>query len=158
MLELLLWAGRIVLLLLALAYLWAISGRAGGGELRNRGSGRRGGEGLASELAARIRLVQDNAVEGVTLAGDGQRVMVHQEVPLEEEVTLGRDPENSLVVGDRFTSGRHARLFRRDGGYWVEDLGSTNGTLLNGHRVSGARRLSAGDRITVGSCTFKFMG
>jgi pSer/pThr/pTyr-binding forkhead associated (FHA) protein len=73
------------------------------------------------------------------------------------EVTLGRNEENALVIGDRFTSGRHARLCEREGAYWVEDLGSRNGTLLNGRRIRGAERLWPGDRLTVGSCTFRFM-
>lgn len=151
-----LWVGRMVILALLVLYLWALAGRvrrSGAAEavmdapfLPGRG------------LPARLALVQDNAVEGVRLAGETVRVQLRQEVPLGEEVTLGRDPGNTVVVGDRFTSARHARVFRRDGAYWVEDLGSRNGTLLNGHRVSGAQRLLAGDRITVGSCTFKFMG
>lgn len=66
-----------------------------------------------------------------------------------DELVLGRDPEMPAHIDDRGISGRHARLFRKEMGFWVEDLGSTNGTFVNGVRT---RRmvLREGDRIQIG--------
>ncbi len=71
-------------------------------------------------------------------------------------VTLGRDPTNDLPVSDRFASGQHARIVIRNGGYWLEDLGSRNGTLVNGQRVTTATQLAPGDRLEVGDTVFRF--
>ncbi|HHW13785.1 MAG TPA: FHA domain-containing protein [Firmicutes bacterium] len=154
MTELLLWAGRVAVLVGLLAYLWAVAGRLA----RGVGSAAGVGSGSPPGGEARLELVQDYTVDGVRPGLAGERLALRQAVPVGDELTLGRDEDNALVIGDRYTSGRHARIFRQDGAFWLEDLGSKNGTLLNGHRVTGPRRLAAGDRITVGSCTFRFMG
>jgi pSer/pThr/pTyr-binding forkhead associated (FHA) protein len=54
------------------------------------------------------------------------------------------------LPADTFVSQVHARVFRQGDGYWVEDLGSTNGTLVNGRRVVGAVPVRRGDRVQVG--------
>lgn len=70
---------------------------------------------------------------------------------LGDELTIGRAPGCGLVLGaDNFVSARHARVFRQGQDYWVEDLGSTNGTLLNGRRLAAAAPLRKGDRLQVG--------
>jgi hypothetical protein len=69
----------------------------------------------------------------------------------DDTVVFGRGPEADAVLeGDEFASGRHARVFRRDGGVYVEDLGSTNGTFVNGQRLAAERRLRPGDVLVVG--------
>jgi hypothetical protein len=66
-------------------------------------------------------------------------------------VTVGRGGQNDLVLtGDEFASARHARIELRRDGAWVQDLESTNGTFVNGSRVTGAQRLDAGDVLRVG--------
>ncbi len=66
-------------------------------------------------------------------------------------LTIGRGGQNELVLdGDEFASARHARIEARRDGVWVQDLGSTNGTYVNGSRVEGAHRLAAGDVLRVG--------
>jgi FHA domain len=66
-------------------------------------------------------------------------------------VTVGRGGQNDLVLtGDEFASARHARIEVRGDGAWVQDLESTNGTYVNGARVAGAQRLTAGDVLRVG--------
>ncbi|MGH9296674.1 MAG: FHA domain-containing protein [Acidimicrobiales bacterium] len=72
---------------------------------------------------------------------------------LGEEVTLGRSPGCAVPLeDDTFTSSVHARVFHRGGEFWLEDLGSTNGTWLNEERVrDGPMRLQRGDRMKVGS-------
>jgi len=71
---------------------------------------------------------------------------------LGEEVTLGRSLGCAVSLeDDTFASSVHARVFRRNGELWLEDLGSTNGTWLNNERVTGLERLQRGDRVKVGS-------
>lgn len=71
---------------------------------------------------------------------------------LGEEVTMGRSPGCAVSLeDDTFTSSVHARVYRRNGELWLEDLGSTNGTWLNDELVSMPSRLQRGDRVKVGS-------
>jgi predicted component of type VI protein secretion system len=74
--------------------------------------------------------------------------MVHDLV--EEVVMIGRDVGNTVVIPDTEISRQHARLTRSPAGYVVEDLGSTNGTFVNGERISAARVLNPGDLIAFG--------
>jgi len=69
-----------------------------------------------------------------------------------EPVHVGRAPECDLVLRDSKVSRRHARLTARDGVLVLADLGSMNGTFVNGHRVSEVA-LGAGDRVVVGETT-----
>jgi pSer/pThr/pTyr-binding forkhead associated (FHA) protein len=65
-------------------------------------------------------------------------------------VLIGRAPESTLVLDDDFASARHARIFPQDGGWFVEDLGSTNGTFAGSARVTEPTRLEAGVPVRVG--------
>ena len=67
-----------------------------------------------------------------------------------EEMTLGRAAGCAISIDDPLISQLHARVFRRDGQFFVEDLGSTNGTFLNRKRVGGPIPLTQTDRISVG--------
>jgi hypothetical protein len=70
---------------------------------------------------------------------------------LSDELTVGRAAGCGVSLpDDSFVSQLHGRVFRRDGSLFVEDLGSTNGTWLNGGRVSGPTRMHDGDRLQVG--------
>ena len=70
---------------------------------------------------------------------------------LADELTLGRAVGCQITLDDdTFVSQLHARLFRRDGQLFVEDLGSTNGTFLNRKKVSSATPLKRGDHLQVG--------
>jgi hypothetical protein len=72
-------------------------------------------------------------------------------------VTVGRgDPNDIELHGDEFASARHARFEPRRDGVWVEDIGSTNGTFVNGIRLDRPRRLSQGDVIRVGETDLRF--
>jgi hypothetical protein len=67
------------------------------------------------------------------------------------ELVLGRTTGSDVALpGDSFVSSRHARVFRRGGEVWVEDLGSTNGTFVNSARISAPTVLRPGDRLQVG--------
>jgi pSer/pThr/pTyr-binding forkhead associated (FHA) protein len=70
-------------------------------------------------------------------------------------VTVGRAPDNDVVVGDPATSGRHGRIEVRGGAFWISDLGSTNGTLVNGEPVI-EKQLGHGDLIAIGQNTIRF--
>ncbi len=65
-------------------------------------------------------------------------------------VLLGRSPECTLVLTDDFASGRHARLVPTENGWTVEDLGSTNGTQLDGAPLGGPRPAQAGSLLKIG--------
>jgi hypothetical protein len=70
---------------------------------------------------------------------------------LTKEVNLiGRDVTNDVVIGDAEVSRQHARVTRTPGGYVLEDLGSTNGTFVNGERLTTPRVLNPGDLIALG--------
>lgn len=64
-----------------------------------------------------------------------------------EITTFGRDVANDIVLGDPEVSRQHARLTRTPGGYVLEDLGSTNGSFVNGERLSSPRVLNPGDLL-----------
>lgn len=68
----------------------------------------------------------------------------------DEVINLGRDITNNIVINDREVSRHHLRLMRGAEGYTIEDLGSTNGTFINGKRVTGATPLKNGDMIGLG--------
>lgn len=72
------------------------------------------------------------------------------------ELTIGRDPSNGIPLPtDTTVSRRHARLAPADGGYRVEDMGSSNGTFVNGARVTEAT-LRPGDEVSIGGTRFRF--
>ena len=73
----------------------------------------------------------------------------------EDQVVIGRASESDLVVADRFLSRKHARLTRRDGRLFVEDLGSRNGTLLNDQPVEGSQEVRPGDLIRVSGSSIR---
>lgn len=66
------------------------------------------------------------------------------------ELTIGRDINNEIVINDAEVSRRHCRLFLQGDGYSLEDLGSTNGTFVNEQRVTGQRALRSGETVRVG--------
>ncbi len=75
----------------------------------------------------------------------------------EEGATLGRLPENSICLTDGRLSRHHASVEFRDGGYWLKDLGSQNGTLVNDHALTEPHLLQAGDTIELGTTRLTVM-
>lgn len=71
---------------------------------------------------------------------------------MSESYTIGSSPHADISIeGDQYLSPRHARVFRADDGQvWIEDLGSTNGTFVNGMRVTTPTPISPGDVVRVG--------
>ena len=68
----------------------------------------------------------------------------------ESGTLIGRNPECALVLDDDFASGRHARIFEREGSWYVEDLGSTNGTFLGSERLTAPVAVEAGTVLRIG--------
>lgn len=134
MIDLALLAGRI--LLLALLYLFLFGAlRAGIGLVSGQRSRRAG--------AFTLTVAQGPAeLMGVTL-------------PVTGPVVIGRSPGADIVIGDDFVSGRHARVSPVGTDAVLEDLESTNGTLLNGTLVSAAQTLRPGDNIEIGAVRLK---
>jgi pSer/pThr/pTyr-binding forkhead associated (FHA) protein len=83
---------------------------------------------------------------------------LHHAIELDSSpVELGRALENEIQLEeDEFASSRHARLTPQRDGVWVEDTGSTNGTFVNGVRLTRARRLEPGDVIRIGESDFRY--
>ena len=71
--------------------------------------------------------------------------------------SIGRSAASDIVLkSDDYVSGQHARLTRHGGLLYVEDIDSTNGTYINGRKAVGATPLRSGDRVRVGSTTFRY--
>jgi pSer/pThr/pTyr-binding forkhead associated (FHA) protein len=74
------------------------------------------------------------------------------------EALIGRAPSAAVRLGDPTVSRLHARIERRDGQTYVEDLGSRNGTLVNGKPISREAPLQPGDRVRIGSADIVLVG
>ncbi|HEU5277407.1 MAG TPA: FHA domain-containing protein [Gaiellaceae bacterium] len=73
------------------------------------------------------------------------------------QLTIGRGSQNDIAITtDEYASARHARFEPRQDGVWVQDLGSTNGTFLNGTRLDRPRRLARGDVVRVGETDLRY--
>jgi len=88
--------------------------------------------------APRVLLVTDGALKGTTVNLG------------EQQITLGRANDATLVLNDDYASSRHARIFPQDGQWIVEDLGSTNGTYLDRQKVTRPTPVPAGVPIRIG--------
>lgn len=69
------------------------------------------------------------------------------------QVTIGRAPDSTLVIEDDYASSRHARIYQSEGGWIVEDLGSTNGTWIDRTRITTPTVLTMGAPLRVGRTT-----
>jgi pSer/pThr/pTyr-binding forkhead associated (FHA) protein len=118
----------------------------------------------------RVAPAQESFIMAPISAGAAPAVggrLVVQESPVLEQgeeysvdsapLTIGRGSQNDVAIdGDEFASARHVRFEPRRDGVWVQDLGSTNGTYVNGVRIEGAQRLAPGDVIRVGETDLRF--
>jgi pSer/pThr/pTyr-binding forkhead associated (FHA) protein len=109
------------------------------------GPGEAASLGLAPSKRARLVVLKSPALD----AGE--------EVPVDTlPVAIGRGGQNEVPLeGDEFASAKHARFESKRDGLWVEDIGSTNGTFVNGARVTTPRRLAKGDVVRVGQTDFR---
>ena len=70
--------------------------------------------------------------------------------------TVGRSDGSDIRIEDPFASSAHARLFPHDGSMYIEDVGSTNGTFLNGRQLRRPEQLKASDRVRIGDTEFRY--
>jgi len=104
----------------------------------------------ANELRARYEPVVPTPLARI-LVLESPTLQPGSTIELREPTRVGRGGENTIRLdGDDFASTRHAMLEPRPDGLWVEDIGSTNGTLVNGARVTTARLLVPGDIVRIG--------
>jgi hypothetical protein len=73
-------------------------------------------------------------------------------------LSIGRSRDADVQIEDRYASGIHARIFNREGRTYVEDMSSTNGTLLNDAELKGEAELVDGDIVRIGDTEFRFEG
>lgn len=108
------------------------------------------------EVRESIARAQRKQAALVVLQGSESEIGTH--VMLDRAVTIGRDPKTELPLQDEGISRRHCRIAfdKEKNAFFIEDLGSTNGTLLNGKRLQATKKLEAGDRIYLGACVVKF--
>ena len=110
-------------------------------------------------------LAPSQAAELAALRDSGRLVVVRSPALDEgDELTLnssalrfGRGSDNDVnLARDEYASSRHARVEPRRDGVWVEDIGSTNGTYLNGIRLTSAKRLAPGDVVRIGETELRY--
>ena len=114
-------------------------------------------------IDATVQTPSDTSSYSSNFCGHGCLVRIH---PLELEnkmlritqqvTTMGREPTNSVFCDDASISRQHATIGKDNGGFYIEDLGSTNGTFVNGKRIKN-HILEDGDKIQVGNHIFKFL-
>lgn len=73
-----------------------------------------------------------------------------------DEILIGRSGDCDVPLGSKFVSRHHARIFRGDDGWLIEDLSSRNGTVVNGERIEAATPIGAGDVIHVAHYSITF--
>lgn len=85
----------------------------------------------------------------------GPRSIQGINVPIRGPILVGRAASSDIVVADNCVSGRHARFIVHDDELMVEDLNSTNGTVVNKRPITGTARLRDGDRVVIGDTTIR---
>ena len=78
-------------------------------------------------------------------------------VPIRGIITLGRKPENTIVLTEPFVSGNHAKIYAKNNNLYVEDLNSTNGVYVNNERIQEKYKLVADDEVKIGSAIVKVL-
>lgn len=123
------------------------------GVLRKDLYGAKAGGGRGSRATARDRTPKASRAlrKGPTHLVVLEGAMRGTQLPLTESgVLLGRNPECSLVLSDDFASGRHARIYAENDGWYLDDLGSTNGTFIGAERIGEHVQVNTGTRIRIG--------
>jgi pSer/pThr/pTyr-binding forkhead associated (FHA) protein len=90
------------------------------------------------------------------IAERGGGLQVEERFDLIGGLSIGRSKDCDVQIEDRYASGLHARVFSRGDRYLVEDMSSTNGTLLNGATLKGEAELLDGDTVQIGDTVFRF--
>jgi hypothetical protein len=92
----------------------------------------------------------------VEASGDeGQEPAIGTVFPLRAVTSIGRSPNNTIIIPDTYASSQHALLTQREGQWWLEDRNSRNGTMMNGSRIEEPTIVGTGDVICVGRTKLK---
>jgi hypothetical protein len=105
---------------------------------------------LLRDLRAAAREPVDRPGRLVVLESPAGEPLAGQSYSLDVITPLGRDVNNAIVVDDPFASAEHAVLTYRGRSWYLEDLGSTNGSYINGRRVDGVAPMGFGDELQIG--------
>ncbi len=113
---------------------------------------------LTRDLRSRSMSVEE-AAPGELVVVDPARsgLSLNDAFPLMSETLLGRSPDNTVAIPDDTVSSRHGRLIFSRGSWTIEDLGSRNGTFVNGRRVTSRARLNYGDVMALGGVSLKLV-
>lgn len=76
---------------------------------------------------------------------------------IENNITLGRQGDNDIILKDPFVSKHHFQIVEDEGEFFLEDLNSANGSYLNGEKVQDVIKLKNGDKLTIGNIEFLFV-
>lgn len=79
-------------------------------------------------------------------------------IPLNNELSIGRKEDNLLILGDKYVSSKHAKIYVKNTDYILQDLGSTNGTTMNNKKVTDKVVIRKGDEIKIGTSVFRVIG
>jgi hypothetical protein len=112
------------------------------------------GAGTASTTTAGAGTLGDSGLLALVVAR-GPKELKGVRLPLDAPVVIGRTPESDIVIADDFVSSRHARVTPGSRGPVLEDLGSTNGTVLNGATISRPTTVRDGDIVELGEVVLK---
>lgn len=102
-----------------------------------------------------VVLTLSGAANGGTAATSGTQNSLRDLLRNKNEVILGRSQSADVVLNDNSVSRKHARIYTANGNFFVEDLGSTNGTFVNGKRIRKKTQLQAADTVLVGLFAYK---
>jgi pSer/pThr/pTyr-binding forkhead associated (FHA) protein len=148
-------AAKALLLLLLFAFIYAVM-RRGIGDLRRVPDDKLFEPGRAQD--ERGAYAPRGSAESELVVEDSEVLAPETRFAIRDGATsIGRSSASDIVLkSDDYASGRHAQLTRHGGLLYVEDLGSTNGTFVNGRKTVGATPLRHGDSVRVGSTTFRY--
>lgn len=91
-------------------------------------------------------------------AGENSTLKNGAIIPIKGVLTMGRKEDNVIMLDDQYVSGHHAKVYVKNSQYILEDLNSTNGTVVNGTNVKGRLYIQIGDEIKIGSLKFRVIG
>jgi pSer/pThr/pTyr-binding forkhead associated (FHA) protein len=150
-------AAKALLLLLLFAFIYAVM-RRGIGDLRRVPDDEPFEPGRAQDRRAAYAPRSSASGESELVVEDSEILAPQTRFVIRDGATsIGRSSASDIVLkSDDYASGSHAQLTRHGGLLYVEDLGSTNGTFVNGRKAVGATPLRHGDTVRVGSTTFRY--
>lgn len=93
----------------------------------------------------------------VIKASDNSNLKQGSIVPIQGEITIGRKEDNMIILKEPYVSSHHAKIYSRNNACFIQDLQSTNGTIINSKKINGEELLKVGDLIKIGNSIFKII-